>query len=81
MIQPGEKITFVTITKRGRCYHCSAKDGTMVEFRKNTSKVKTKNGRIVYVDTADIRLAAQKNALTEALQKQCPEAFTEKEKA
>lgn len=67
MIQAGEKITFITTRKVGRSFHCSSRDGVMVEYGENYSKVKAKNGKIIFVHTDSVRLQGQKNALTEAL--------------
>jgi hypothetical protein len=67
MIQAGEKITFITTRKVGRSFHCSARDGVMVEYGDNYSKVKAKNGKIIFARTDSIRQQGHKNALTEAL--------------
>lgn len=72
MIKPGEKITFVVSAMRSGSIHLTVKEGTMLEFGEEISRVKAKNGRITFCRTDSIRLAGEKNALTEAVHNRWP---------
>jgi hypothetical protein len=75
MIQAGDKVSYITSRETQRTikgklqisYKMSVREGVMIEYGENNSKVKAKNGKIVWAKTAMIRPVGQKNALTEAL--------------
>lgn len=69
-IQPGEKVSYTTVTPSGRHgLSLSSREGTLVEIRGVNAQVKAKNGRLLWVNTSDLRRVGQQNALTEAFLK------------
>lgn len=67
MIESGENISYTIVRKKGSSYHITSRDGTMIEYGEENSRVKGKDGKVRLVETNGIRLAGEKNALTEAL--------------
>jgi hypothetical protein len=66
-IQPGEKVSYTTVTPSGRHgLKFSSREGTLVEIRGVNAQVKAKNGRLLWVESSDLRRFGQQNALTEA---------------
>lgn len=69
-LKPGDKVSYTTVTPQGRHgLSFSSREGTLVEIRGVNAQVKAKNGRLLWVNTSDLRRVGQQNALTEALLK------------
>lgn len=64
-LKPGDKVSYTNVTQRGLSFNFSSREGTLVQIHGVNAQVKAKNGRLLWVNTADLRRVGQQNALTE----------------
>lgn len=64
-MQTGDRITWMELTRKGSGFRLSSKQGTISGFGEIKCDVKLRNGRIVTVETQELRLEGQETALTQ----------------
>lgn len=64
-LKPGDPVSFTLRRWSGRTLNLSSREGTLIEVRGVNAHVKARNGRLLVVDTSDLRRVGQQNALTE----------------
>ena len=68
-LKPGDPVSFTLVKRSGSSLRFSSREGTLVRIDGVTAQVKAKNGRRLWVNTADLRRVGQQNALTTAFLK------------